>query len=516
MGTIFDPAASATQVAAPSLTRRILVWRTILAGLALGVLGDTLLRRGPSGVGFTLFVLCTLGALAALMRARAARWTLGACLLVAPTIFFALVFVWRAAEGLRFFNFLALAVAMAGLATALMRGEDWDPMASVGGYLRGGMRVARGSGFGAAGLLREAEGLRELTAPGRLRTASAAARGAVIAVPVLLLFGSLLTAADPVFARLVNEVFDVDFGAVAGHVMGIAFVSWLFAGYLRTAMFAERGDGPLVATRLGVGAVEIGVVLGTLDVLFLGFVLVQLRYLFGGDAHVAATAGVSYAEYARSGFFELVWVSVLVLPLLLLCDAVLRPGDGGAQLTFRVLAVTLLLLLGVVMVSAMERMWLYQRAYGLTGTRVYASVGMAWLAIVFVWFTATVLRGRRAPFAFGGIVSAWLVLAALDFSNPEARIARTNLARMERGERFDAAYLARLGADATPVVLGGVATMPERDRCVVVKGLLRRLNAERDWREWNLARAAADRALAAHAGELAALRCPEPAPSAGR
>ena len=130
---------------------------------------------------------------------------------------------------------------------------------------------------------------------------------------------------------------------------------------------------------------------------FIAFMLVQLRYLFGGAAHVATTAGVSYAEYARSGFFELVWVTVLVLPLLLVADAVLRPGSRAAQLTFRVLAAALLLLLGVVMLSAMQRMWLYQRAYGLTDTRLYASAAMAWLALVFAWFAASAASAVAAP-----------------------------------------------------------------------------------------------------------------------
>ena len=505
-----------TSVSALTVTEKHLVRRTLAAGLALGVVGDTLLRAGASGIGFTLYVLATLAALAVLMRARRAPWTLGACLLLAPTLFFALAFVWRDSAELAFFNFLSVAVAMAALATALLRGEEWEPVASVGAYLRGGRRVALGTVTGSARLLRDAEQLRDHTGPGRLRHARAVARGAVVSVPLLLLFGSLLTSADPVFSRLVHEAFDIDFEVVAAHVMGTAIVGWIASGYLRSALFTARPAAASAAEqRVSFGAVEIGVALGALDVLFLSFVLVQLRYLFGGDAHVATTAGVSYAEYARSGFFELVWVTVLVLPLLLATDALLRPGDRRAQRTFRLLAATLLVLLGVVMFSAMERMWLYQRAYGLTGTRLYASAGMAWLALVFAWFAATVLRGRRAPFAFGGLVSAWLVVAALDVMNPDALIARTNLARLERGEPFDALYVGQLGADATPLLLGAVATLPEPQRCEVAKDLIRRTHEETDWRGWNFARARADGALATRVGDIATLRCPEAAASGG-
>ena len=500
-----------------TLTERVLVPRTLAAGLALGVAGDVLLREGPTGIGFTLFVLATLVALAALQRVRRAPWSLGACLLLVPTLFFAATYLLRSSEPLALFNFLALAVAMAALATALLRGEEWEPVASLASYIRGGRRVALSAAGGAGRLLREGEGLRDRPAAGRLGHARAVVRGVVIAVPLLLVFGSLLTSADPVFARLVHDAFDLDFESIAQHLVLTACVGWVSAGYLRSALFWTPATVARTAEpRATIGAVEVGLALGALDVLFLGFVLVQLRYLFGGAAHVATTAGVSYAEYARSGFFELVWVTVLVLPLLLVADAVLRPGSRAAQLTFRVLAAALLLLLGVVMLSAMQRMWLYQRAYGLTDTRLYASAAMAWLALVFAWFAATVLRGWRAPFAFGGIVSAWLVLAALDVMNPEALIARTNLRRLERGERFDVNYVTQLGADATPQLIDAVAMVPEGDRCALVKDLLQRGHAEHDWRAWNLARARARGALARHMSELEARRCPEPPPAVAR
>jgi Domain of unknown function (DUF4173) len=62
------------------------------------------------------------------------------------------------------------------------------------------------------------------------------------------------------------------------------------------------------------GIVEIGIVLGLLDLLFLTFVVIQVRYLFGGAGRVAATAGLTHTEYARRGFFELVTVTALALP----------------------------------------------------------------------------------------------------------------------------------------------------------------------------------------------------------
>ena len=62
--------------------------------------------------------------------------------------------------------------------------------------------------------------------------------------------------------------------------------------------------------------------LGVLDALFLAFVAVQATVLFGGHAHVLETEGLTYAEYARQGFWQLLWVSALTL-------LVLGRGDQG-------------------------------------------------------------------------------------------------------------------------------------------------------------------------------------------
>jgi len=77
------------------------------------------------------------------------------------------------------------------------------------------------------------------------------------------------------------------------------------------------------------------VLLGLLDLLFTAFVVVQVRYFFGGSALVHATTGLTYAEYARSGFFALLAVAALVLPFLLMAHWLLRPDNAAGQRLFR-------------------------------------------------------------------------------------------------------------------------------------------------------------------------------------
>ena len=194
-------------------------------------------------------------------------------------------------------------------------------------------------------------------------------------------------------------------------------------------------DNSILPSAFTLGTVEVGVILGLMNLLFLSFVLVQLRYLFGGMDLVQSTPDFKLADYARRGFGELVTVSALVLPILLASHwARCAKESRRPNETFRILAGVQIGLLFVIMASAVQRLVLLtgNLGYGLTTIRLYPLIFMSWLAIVFAWFGVTVLRGHRNYFAWGALWSAFLVLGATHGLNPDAFIVKTNLALMRR------------------------------------------------------------------------------------
>jgi hypothetical protein len=310
-----------------------------------------------------------------------------------------------------------------------------------------------------------------------------------MALPALLLLGALLMSADPVFSRLVRDVFRIDLERLAQHLGFAAVGAWLTAGYLRALLV--RDDDVLGSLRLpqpAFAAAELSVALGILNLLFVAFLAVQLRYLFGGADLVEVTPGLTYAEYARWGFFELVAATALVVPILLLADWAAAPDPPRPRAVLRASALALVVLLVGVLASAAYRMWLYQEAYGLTEQRLYVSAFIVWLTLVLGWLVLTVLRGRRERFAFGGILAGLACLAALHLLSPDALIARVNLDRAAAGKPYDGTYLRTLSADAVPAILGRLDRLPEAERCRTGRMLVERWSGERrgGWRTWNL------------------------------
>ena len=252
-------------------------------------------------------------------------------------------------------------------------------------------------------------------------------------------------------------------------------------------------DNTLLPSAFTLGTVEIGIILGALNLLFLSFVLVQLPYLFGGMEMVQNTPDFKLAEYARRGFGELVMVSALVLPVLLISHWLIRKENPATERLYKVLAGVQILLLFVIMASATQRLVLLtgNLGYGLTTIRLYPMIFMIWVAVVFVWFTVTVLRGRRQYFAWGALWSAFFILAATHVLNPDDFIVRTNFRLMQQGREFDAGYNAGLSADATPALTESFADLNEQDQTTAIQQLTREYCRNKDGgdlRSFNLSR----------------------------
>ena len=172
-------------------------------------------------------------------------------------------------------------------------------------------------------------------------------RGLMLAAPIVLLFGLLFASADAVFASLAMTALslpiDLDLTDVGQRTIVVAVVAWCAAGLLALAAGGlpalipgpsypaappARSLGAASAADLASGGrpiatIEAATVLFAVDALFAAFVALQLAYLFGGR-DTLAVAGLTYSDYARRGFFELVAVAVLAGMLVVCLDLAVR------------------------------------------------------------------------------------------------------------------------------------------------------------------------------------------------
>jgi hypothetical protein len=480
------------------------------AALALGAAGDALLRPAPWGLNLTLWTALLVAAAAGLQRWADTEDAVVGWIPVAMAV--AGLMAWRDSPTLKALDLTALCVIL-GLAVYRAGGGSVR-VAGLARYCGALLQALFEATCGAGILVGRDVRWGELRRDGWTRHAMAAGRGTALALPLLLIFGSLLMAADAGFDHLIARTFNLDLPLAASHT-GLALVfAWGAAGVLRALVIPTTPAAPAnvepgqvaasaASARPHLGMVETVTVLGLLDLLFLAFVVLQLPHFFGSYGDLLAPGGATFSAYARRGFFELCVVAGLVLPLLMTVHWLIRSDDPREQRVFRIAAGTMVGLVFVIILSALHRMRLYQSAYGLTELRVYTTAFMLWLTAVFGWFCWTVLRGRRERFAFGAVTAAVEAIVLLHVASPDALIVRINAAREQGAVRFDAIYAASLSADAVPALLRRMDAVPADGRCHVARSLLRDWSgAGEDWRSWSLGRARAVSAVRAHAAEL--------------
>lgn len=446
--------------------------RVVVLAVVAGLIGTALWRPSASSVGYLVVGVLFFAVVYGTAEQRPTRWhwlgmVLTSALLAVPALL---------AAG--WLNQLCVMSAWVVGACTLMGGRTWTAVftgpflpwalaARIGGWVR--RSVPRGA---------------------RLPHVGRAAAVAAATVVLALVFGGLFAAADPAFAHLAGQLVPrVHAADVVARPVVFAMVSAFVLAGAYLMRFPPRLDAMAPAPMRSLRRWEWAVPLGVLDVLFTAFVAVQFAVLFGGHDHVLQTEGLTYAEYARQGFWQLLWVSALTLVVLSGVVRLAGRATAADRALLRALVGTLCATSVVVVISAIHRMWLYQQAYGFSVLRLMVITTEVWLGTIFLLVAATGIRmtGRWIPRAV--LVAGVLALLGLAVLNPERLIAERNIDRFEQTGQLDVQYLSGLSSDIDPVL----QRLPESVRACVKR------EEQRDdpWYLFNLSRARADRSAPA-------------------
>ncbi|GAA3439843.1 DUF4153 domain-containing protein [Kutzneria kofuensis] len=302
-----------------------------------------------------------------------------------------------------------------------------------------------------------------------------------VGVGMVVIFGALFAAADPDFATLLSDSLPkVDGGSVIRMLFLFFGGGLLAAGALRPVVRQRRMQPSQTVVR----RLEWAIPVGMLVVLFAAFVGVQMVSWFGGSAYVQRTADLTYAQYARTAFWQLTAVTVLTLAVIAVTARIAPRETAADRLWLRGIVGALSLLTLVVVASALSRMWAYQEAYGFTVLRLMVEACEIWLGLVYVMVIVAGIKlsGRWLPKAMiTTAVGSLLVLAAI---NPEYLVARQDVQRWQQTQRLDSLYLSGLSVDILPALDG----LPDGLKACAMPW--RPLPID-DAREWNASRAAA-------------------------
>ncbi|GKX67194.1 DUF4153 domain-containing protein [Inconstantimicrobium mannanitabidum] len=269
--------------------------------------------------------------------------------------------------------------------------------------------------------------------------------GLIISIPLVMIVLSLLISADSIFSQMFASIFEnINFEDLFGisFVFGIGSIGF----YAVLAGFAsQQNSDNLINIRKGEPVIAITVT-SILTLIYLMFSLIQIKYLFIGGVN-SLPAGFTYSNYARSGFFQLVFVSIINFGLVLLCISVFKESK-----VLKALLLIISLCTYVMIASSVYRMLLYVAAYHLTFLRVLVLWFLAVLTVLMTGIIVTIFYEKFNLLRFSLIVvlSFYMVFS---YAKPDKIIAEYNISHINRLTYSDVSYmLNNLSYDAAPAI----------------------------------------------------------------
>jgi Domain of unknown function (DUF4173) len=489
----------------------------ILLGWAL----DFLFWKKPIGINFAIYATLCLVTGILVLRLDGLRLSRRSGLLLLPIAFLAAMTFIRLEPMTVFLSISMTLFVMGILALTYLNGEwiRYGLLDYAFGYLRLiGSMIARPLGF-AAQNRREAPSL----SPNRSARIWPVVRGTVIALPVIAIFASLLSSADPIFANRLEDlinVFNIDnLPEYIFRLVYILIIAYALAGaFLHAAKISDEKIEEKTWVSALLGFTEAAIVLGSVTVLFIVFVIIQFQYFFGGQANISLE-GYTFSEYARKGFGELVIVAFFSLLLLLGLGAITQRETETQRRVFSGFGAGLVALVIVMLVSAYQRLVLYESAYGFSRLRTYTHVFMIWLGLLLVVVVVLEMLRRERAVGLTMVLTALGFIVSLNVLNVDGFIVEQNIQREVRGaasgtsqERvdLDAQYFLDLSDDAVPPLVSAFRSKSlaesVREKVGAALACIRytRDLDERDlpWQSFHFSRFSADRGLAGVKTEL--------------
>lgn len=312
--------------------------------------------------------------------------------------------------------------------------------------------------------------------------------GILISLPVLFVVLMLLMSADTEFERLMGDIpqwFDVLDGEIIVRILVVVFFTFAFFSFLQTLIQKQINAVIHSADKQSfkMDAIITITVLVLINMVYVLFTVVQFKYFFSGTLQ----GNFTYAEYARKGFFELLFVTLINLTITILVLTFVDRATGFIKRFMQIMLTALVLASAVLLSSAFLRLSMYEEAYGFTFIRVMAHSFMIFLVVIFMYTFIKIWIEKLSLFHFY-FISALLYYTLMNVINVEQIIVTKNIERYEQSGKIDVHYLNSLSYTG---ILGLIELYEKNPQLPDLKNILLERQNEANlnkipWQSYNL------------------------------
>lgn len=470
----------------------------ILGSLLLGILFNILFYKKSLGISYPIFVMAFYGVLMWVFRGRI-KYRLGfAGFMGLAVLLLSLTYLIFSNPIFRVLNFLAVPIVLI-IQTILMTEANmykWHSIRFLYDIANGIFVRTLSHVFKPFRMV--SKQAQKRTNPHQYVLAGKVLIGILLSLPLLCIVVVLLSSADDIFRHWVEIIPDfleaLSIGDLIAQLIILLIVGSVAFSYLWSLFYEKKAQNTAVDEPFNrfIDPVILITVLVMLNLIYVVFTFLQFAYLFGAAGKILPP-DVTYSEYARRGFFELIFVTLINLGLLI---GGINFARKESSILERILKVLYLLLIGCTMVmllSAHFRMSFYEMAYGFTHLRVLTHAFMVFIFLLLVAASVKVLCEQIS------LMKLYIVIAVssyviVNYINIDAIIAKNNMKR----EKLDARYLTTLSYDAVPYMVDLLEYEDEavaqeiENHLYIIK---QELEEKNDWQSFNISKFIAKKTL---------------------
>ncbi|XOB42238.1 MAG: DUF4153 domain-containing protein [Candidatus Nealsonbacteria bacterium] len=437
----------------------------------LGMLVDYLFYGKPIGVSFFVFILVLIIFSLILTKKFQQKLFKTQHLLLIPVLLFSAMIFCRSSSFLTFFNILFSLFLISLFFTLFLEKNLLDfnlskyfisPFSLILNSFKKSARVIDK-------IINQNQAVRKFGSP----EFKSAIRGIIISIPILAVFIWLLSSADIVFQQYLDRLLKINIDMeIVLRILIVLVSSCFFIGVFAKAFslfkdkslteFAnDKSENSLTKnnqTKL-LDSIESSMVLGSVGLLFLVFIIFQFFYLFGAKEYVwGIEEYITYSEYAKKGFGELIAVSIISFLLIYAIDKFGKRENLSQKKLSKILSSVLVFEIFVIMASAFSRLSLYIDGYGYTFSRLLAFAFLIGLGFIFLILLCKILLEKKEGlFLYSAFWLVILFFVGINILNPDAFIAKENIQKYiqknQQWKGLDIRYLTRLSDDAVPEIV---------------------------------------------------------------
>nr|WP_213365605.1 DUF4173 domain-containing protein [Mesobacillus boroniphilus] len=322
--------------------------------------------------------------------------------------------------------------------------------------------------------------------------------GVAISLPLLFVIVNLLVSADQQFGNMLGTIprwlLGLKIEEEILRTIAITIYTLAIFGVLQVLRAKQPlpVEQPAQKEKMAWDSVVSLTVLTLLNIVYLLFVIVQFQYFFSETL----TDGFTYAEFARRGFFELLFVTMLNLLIISTFVSFVEKGSKILTRALRGLLSLLVIFSGVMLYSAFIRLFMYEEAYGFTFARVLAHSFMIFLLVILCYSFMRIWMERLSLVRFY-IISAIIFYTLVNTIQLDRFVVERNLERYLETGKIDIYYLNSLSYEGVEGLVELYKINPGHPGLSDL--LLQRkqdlMYSEENWNSINMSRRSAEKAL---------------------